>query len=71
MWKGYADRAGARALRLGLTGPADLAAPLDGHVQPLSHLDEWLVPEQLAQDESLFASEGEPVHDGPGSNRSG
>jgi MoxR-like ATPase len=27
--------------------------------------------EQLAQDESLSASEGEPVHDGPGSNRSG
>ncbi len=27
--------------------------------------------EQLAQEESLSASEGEPVHDGPGSNRSG
>jgi MoxR-like ATPase len=27
--------------------------------------------EQLAQEESLSVSEGEPVHDGPGSNRSG
>jgi len=27
--------------------------------------------EQLAQDESLFAGEGEPVHDGSGNNRSG
>ena len=27
--------------------------------------------EQLAQEESLSASEGEPVHDGPGSNHSG